>query len=1785
MVAMLGSASPVSAQETVTILAADCTTPQTIFHLGDTVCAKVDNVAGGDLNNIYLEWVTPSGAVLFGSAATTLVTTTPQTFTQLLPTSGANVEFGRWRARTANTSDTSPRVTANFDVARLSVIGIRRGSTFYFRSANTVGPGDVVFPFGDAGDVGLIGDWNGDGSHTPGLYRPSTQTFFLASTLPFAGIPDLVIPYGAAGDIPLVGDWDGNGTWTIGVYRPSDNTFYLRNSNTAGPADLVIPYGDPGDLPVVGDWDGDGTWTIGVYRPSNNTFYLRNSNTVGIQDILIPYGAPGDKPVVGDWNADDLKSTIGIYRPAEATFYLRNSNTIGFADLVIPFGDLGDTPVIARVNVNKAPMVDPATFSLPENSPNGTVVGTATYVDLDFGQSHTFGITAGNTGTAFAINTGTGQITVANSAALDFETTPQFLLTVQVTDNGTPPRSGSNTITVNLTNVNEAPSITAGGTLNYTEDQAATAIDTTVNVTDDGNLAGATIQITTNCTAAQDVLSFVNTVNIAGTPGSCSMTLAGSDTVANYITALRSVKYANTSQSPSTAARTVSWQVTDGTFSSNTATSTINVTSVNDAPQLTAGGTLNYTENQAATAIDTTITITDADSANLTGATVQITGNCSSAQDVLSFANTVNIIGTPGSCSMSLAGTDTVANYITALKSVKYSNNSEDPSGLTRTVTWQVNDGAVANNLSNTATSTINVTPVNDAPVGVIDRAHAVTGNVRIQVPVGANSLLNGVTDPEGNALTAQVDGSSTHVGNITINADGSYIYNPKAGHTAADVVKYKVCDNGAPSACSAIKNLTFNVSDMLWFIDNNLGAAGDGRLTSPFNSIAGFTGINDGGVDHPATGQTIFIDRNVATDYTGPLTLLNNQKVLGKGGTVGLAAFAVITLAPDSDPLPSTSGTAPNITTSAAATNAVNVASGNTLRGFNGGNTTGSKISGTGFGTLTTSEITLSGSGQALNLTTGTLSGSLAGTTSSSGTNNVLLSGVATSGTYNLGSGALSGATSEALFITGQNGSFTYGGTITNVGGTQAVRIESKTGGTVTLSGNINPSVVGAAKGILVQNNNTGTNTIDFTGSGKTINTGAGTGVNLATNTGATISFTNGGLDIDTTSGTGFNATGGGTVNVSGATNTITTTTGTALNLNGTGGTIGLDSVTTAGGGAGAAHIALSSVTGPVTITGGSLAGAAAGIRAIDISAGSANFTYGGTINSGGVRAINRTGTSTVLISGTSKVLNTGTTNAVDFTGNSATSTLTFSGGGLDIDTTTGFGFNATSGIVNVTGANNTINSGSGTALNVANSTIGASNLNFQSISSSGGSATGIILDTTGASGGLIVNGDGSNTTKGGNSTGGTITGKSGADGSTTTGIGIYLNNTSNVVLRRMTINGTNQNYGIRGLTVNNFTLEYSTVGGTNGTSATLDEGTVSFGSRTGANGMTGTGTITKSVFSGGFEDNFSIFNSSGTLSITMDDISSSGAGNDGVVIQARTSATVTADIKNSEFSANFGDHFNGTGDDSANVTFNFGNNGANTLTGGGAGSLGQSITIQTGVAWAGTGSANVANNSINGAIDTPININIGGTGTFNAKVDGNTIGTSGVANSGTTGNKDAIRIVANGDASVDATPNGGTLTAAVRNNTIQQVSGNGIFVIARDGGTVADPILLNITITGNTLKEPNPGNNAIRLESGATSTDHATLNADIGGAGAAENDVQGDWGVPVGADEIRLRHQFSALCRFILRDLGANQSTGGPVATYLAGRNTTFPPATASATIAGGGVYETGGAPPLPP
>src|SRR5260221_6120652 len=79
-----------------------------------------------------------------------------------------------------------------------------------------------------------------------------------------------------------------------------------------------------------------------------------------------------------------------------------------------------------------------------------------------------------------------------------------------------------------------------------------------------------------------------------------------------------------------------------------------------------------------ATVVDAGLTVTDADSTNLASATMAITANFVTGQDVLSFANQNGITRSikPPNGSLTLTCNAAVSNYQTALRSVTYGNAS-----------------------------------------------------------------------------------------------------------------------------------------------------------------------------------------------------------------------------------------------------------------------------------------------------------------------------------------------------------------------------------------------------------------------------------------------------------------------------------------------------------------------------------------------------------------------------------------------------------------------------------------------------------------------------------------------------------------------------------------------------------------------------------------------------------------------------------------------------------------------------------------------------------------------------------------------------------------------------------------------------------------------------------------------------------------------------------------------------------------------------------------------------
>ena len=151
--------------------------------------------------------------------------------------------------------------------------------------------------------------------------------------------------------------------------------------------------------------------------------------------------------------------------------------------------------------------------------------------------------------------------------------------------------------------------------------------------------------------------------------------------------------------------------------------------------------------------------------------------------------------------------------------------------------------------------------------------------------------------------------------------------------------------------------------------------------------------------------------------------------------------------------------------------------------------------------------------------------------------------------GDFTFTNAPMTNPTGAALVITGGSGAIIHGGAISKTSTGRLIDIESRTGGSITVSGDL--SSTSLATGILLQNNAGGT--ITFSGTTKTLTT-AGDALTVASCTGSTTSFTNGGMTITSTAGTGINASSPGNLTISGAGNSVSATTRPALDIdNGT--------------------------------------------------------------------------------------------------------------------------------------------------------------------------------------------------------------------------------------------------------------------------------------------------------------------------------------------------------------------------------------------------------------------------------------------------------------------------------------------------------------------------------------------------------------------------------------------------------------------------------------------------------
>jgi hypothetical protein len=1124
------------------------------------------------------------------------------------------------------------------------------------------------------------------------------------------------------------------------------------------------------------------------------------------------------------------------------------------------------------------------------------------------------------------------------------------------------------------------------------------------------------------------------------------------------------------------------------------------------------------------------------DGTTISGAKIQICNNYLPGEDTLiAFMLPMGITSSwvDGSGTLMLMGSTTLAAYETAIESVQYTNQSDNPDMTPRTICITVNDGS-AN--SNEVTRILKIKPINDCPTAVRDTFY-LTENDNFPL----SNVLDNDTDPENNPLTASgLANFPINGGMVSLGGNGFFAFFPTMGATGLDTlnegdmffarVQYNITDLTCTDADSVIIKMT-GVNDAPVADSNKYSLTQTSTLTLSAPGIL----ADDDDIDH---GSTLMVG-----EVNGSAANVGGLVTLASGAELTVMANGSFTYNPKCLVAGLDSFTYAAKDEHNALSNSVKVylQINQTMWFVDDVVTNGSGSFNSPFNSLASVE-SQSQPGDYIFLFPGVYNQNLllknnqklygaaenwicpSGSTIRTATDVTTFQGELTLAMNDTikgisfsinGPGPLttleSRSSSGSVFIKDNNASV---GNLTMVNNQMSINnfarcgMVIKNGGTLNVTFDVFDSNTQTALDLNNCNGNIVLTSGGFLFAGDTIINIKGGQLSATFNNSmnqssnfplltvtdhsvGTLTFQTGILLISNGSGLQFN-NADGTYNFN-----------SSASLNG--GDAGIDIINGSGGNFSFANASISNPTGiAFLINGGNgtishngtILKSNAG-RLIDIQARSGgSVTFNGnlacTMASTGINVSSCTG-GTVSFAGSVKTFNTPGNNPVNLSSNTG-ATINFTNGGMAITSSSATGFNATGGgTVSVQGTANTITSTTGNALNVNNTDIGSSNLNFQSISSNG-SSNGIILSNTGTSGGLIITGDGGIAN---NSSGGTI--------QNTTGAGISLTNTRNVMLDQMNIQST-VGSGIKGTAVVGFTCTNSTINNS-ATGGGVDESNIAFNSNAAGTeqNLSGTvmitgNTLTNAVYHGidimnfnGTINNITISNN--TITSTTSITTSKGSG---MRVQALGSASTVANITKASVTSNTitnfpsgnGILFQGGNGNAAGTGATLGTPGSltdiisisgNRIAGQSSANLLGSNGIVTAVSGKGQGNFDISNN---GTVANPIT-NVAGSGvacsafgqvTVTAVINNNVIVAHNIV---------ASRGIAAGVDMVFGVSDAPSMTLTISNNNVSQCDGNGIFTGALNSNGMA-----RIKILNNTIAAPLTGNReGIRVNSGTPS------------------------------------------------------------------------------------------------
>jgi VCBS repeat-containing protein len=219
---------------------------------------------------------------------------------------------------------------------------------------------------------------------------------------------------------------------------------------------------------------------------------------------------------------------------------------------------------------------------------------------------------------------------------------------------------------------------------------------------------------------------------------------------------------------------TFTYYLNDGTTNSELATVTITVTPVNDAPKA-------YNESYN-TLEDTLLTV---------AAPGVLENDTDVDEDILTAVLATTTLH--GTLTLNANG------GFTYLPELNYAG--------TDSFTYRVSDGTVTSNL---ATTTITITAVNDAPVGIADSYSVLEDNT---LTVTAPGILTNDTDVENDPLTAVLQQTVSH-GVLSLNPNGGFTYTPTANYYGSDSFSYRAYDGDKYSGITTVTITVQPVND-----------------------------------------------------------------------------------------------------------------------------------------------------------------------------------------------------------------------------------------------------------------------------------------------------------------------------------------------------------------------------------------------------------------------------------------------------------------------------------------------------------------------------------------------------------------------------------------------------------------------------------------------------------------------------------------------------------------------------------------------------------------------------------------------------------------------------------------------------------------------------------------------------------------------------------------------------------------------------------------------------------